>query len=171
MGSRVSSGCNINERPNLLVRPSKIAETGWPIDENSVESRAEMYGSYWGQVFIVGLGGFIGSAGRFAVSGLVQRLFPLSGFPYGTLVVNVIGCLAIGFIGGLLELRQLLTPAQRLFLLVGVLGGFTTFSAFAYATLHLLHAADFARAIANVISNVVFGLTAAWIGHLASQHL
>ncbi len=118
-----------------------------------------------------GYGGFIGSAGRFALSGLVQRWFPLSVFPYGTLAVNVIGCLAIGFIGGLLEQRQILTPSQRLFLLVGVLGGFTTFSAFAYETLNLLHASDFARAIANVVAQVVFGLTVAWIGYLTAQHL
>lgn len=130
-----------------------------------------MYGSYWGQVFIVGLGGFIGSAGRFALSGLVQRWFPLSTFPYGTLAVNVIGCLAIGFIGGIFEQRQILTPLLRLFLLVGVLGGFTTFSAFAYEMLNLLQASDFARAIANVIAQVAFGLTAAWIGYFTAQHL
>ncbi|HIA14272.1 MAG TPA: fluoride efflux transporter CrcB [Nitrospirales bacterium] len=130
-----------------------------------------MYGSYWAQIFVVGLGGFIGSAGRFALSGLVHRLFPLSTFPYGTLAVNVIGCLAIGFISGMLDQRQILTPLLRLFLLVGVLGGFTTFSAFAYETLDLVHASNFARAISNVIAQVVFGLTAAWIGYLTAQHL
>ena len=130
-----------------------------------------MFGTYWGQVVIVGLGGFIGSAGRFAVSGLVQRVFPLNTFPYGTLVVNVVGCLAIGFLAGLLEVRQVLTPSQRLFLVVGVLGGFTTFSAFAYETLNLLQTSDFARAMANVIAQVTFGLTAAWIGYLTAQQL
>ena len=127
--------------------------------------------TYWGQIVIVGLGGFIGSAGRFTLSEFVHRLFPLSTFPYGTLIVNVIGCLAIGVIGGALDQRQIMTPLLRLFLLVGVLGGFTTFSAFAYETLNLVHASNFIRAIANIITQVVFGLTAAWIGYLTTQHL
>ncbi len=130
-----------------------------------------MTGSYWGQIIIVGFGGFIGSAGRFAVNTFIERTFPLTVFPYGTLAVNVIGCLAIGFIGGMLELRQILTPSGRLFFLVGVLGGFTTFSAFAYETLALLQTSDFARATANVIAQMLFGLMAAWVGYFTAQHL
>ncbi len=86
-------------------------------------------------------------------------------------MVNVIGCLAIGFVAGLLELREILTPSQRLFLLVGVLGGFTTFSAFAYETLNLMQASDIARAIANVAAQVILGLLAAWLGYLTAQSL
>jgi len=123
-----------------------------------------------GQVVLVGLGGFVGSAARYVVSVLVQRVSPDS-FPYGTLVVNVAGCLAIGFLGGLMETRQLLGPGQRLFLLIGVLGGFTTYSTFAYETLGLTHMADFGKALLNVAAHVVLGMAAAWLGYLAAEQI
>ena len=71
------------------------------------------------QVMLVGAGGFVGSALRYVVSVWVQRLAATGGFPYGTLAVNVIGCLLIGLLGGLAEYRQVLNPGQRLFLMVG----------------------------------------------------
>ena len=129
-----------------------------------------MYGTYFGQVLLVGFGGFVGSAARFMVSGLVQRT-TLSAFPYGTLTVNLLGCLAIGFLGGLLEARQVLGPSQRLFLLVGVLGGFTTFSTFAYETLSLLHASEVGKSLASVGAHVVLGMAAAWIAYIGAQSL
>ena len=92
---------------------------------------------FFGQMILVGLGGFFGSGLRFALGGWVQRLFPYSQLPLGTLTVNVVGCLFIGFLGGLAEQRQLMDTGLRLFLLVGVLGGFTTFSTFAYESLAL----------------------------------
>ncbi|MEM7351082.1 MAG: fluoride efflux transporter CrcB [Acidobacteriota bacterium] len=127
--------------------------------------------SYFGRVLLVGLGGFVGSSARFMVSGLVHRLLPHSAFPLGTLTVNVVGCLVIGFLGGLMELRQILGPAQRLFLLVGVLGGFTTFSSFAYETLDLIHATQAARAGLNIAAQVLLGLGAAWVGYAGAQTL
>lgn len=127
--------------------------------------------AYLSQLTLVGMGGFVGSAARFAISGLVQRSLPLSTFPWGTLAVNVLGCLAIGFLGGLLETRQLLSPAWRIFLLIGVLGGFTTFSTFAYETLGLLHESDAVRAAANLAGQIVLGLAAAWAGYAAAQSL
>ncbi len=72
------------------------------------------------------------------ISGWVQRLVVTGVFPYGTLVVNVLGCFLIGILGGLAEYRQVLEPGQRLFLMIGVLGGFTTFSTFAFETLSLM---------------------------------
>ncbi len=128
-----------------------------------------MHESYLGRVVLVGLGGFVGSSARFVASGLVHRWLPLSTFPIGTVAVNVAGCLAIGFLGGLMELRQVLGPAQRLFLLIGVLGGFTTFSTFAWETLSLAHASEVARAAANVVGQVVLGLAAAWLGYVGAQ--
>ena len=130
-----------------------------------------MDSSYLGRVLLVGLGGFVGSSARFVASGLVHRMFPLSTFPIGTFAVNVAGCLAIGFLGGLLELRQMLGPAQRLFLLLGVLGGFTTFSTFAYETLSLAHASEVMKAALNVAGQVLLGLLAAWAGYLGAQTL
>jgi CrcB protein len=112
----------------------------------------------------VGLGGFVGSSLRFMVSGWVHRLPGTSNFPHGTLVVNVVGCLALGFLGGWVEHRQVLSPTTRLFVMIGVLGGFTTFSTFAYETLAFAHGADVARALANIALQVVLGLGAAWLG-------
>jgi len=130
-----------------------------------------MHRSYFGQILLVGLGGFVGSAARFGTTGLVHRMLPMTTFPYGTLVVNVIGCLMIGCLGGLMELRQVLDPSHRLFLLIGVLGSFTTFSTFAYETLGLLHAAEMGRAMLNVVGHVVIGLAAAWLGYVGVQYL
>lgn len=122
-----------------------------------------------GQVVLVGLGGFVGAGARFLLSGLVHRLVPLSAFPFGTLVVNVVGCLAIGFLGGRMEVHQALGPSQRLFILIGVLGGFTTFSTFAYETLGLTQDAEFMKAAVYTVGHVVLGLAAVWIGHAAAQ--
>jgi len=130
-----------------------------------------MIRTYLGQLFVVGLGGFIGAGARFALSGLVHRWLPQATFPHGTLVVNLAGCLAIGFLGGLMEARQLLEPTQRLFLIIGVLGSFTTFSTFAFETLSLAHASDFVRMTINVLAHVVVGLLAAWAGYLLAQQI
>lgn len=116
-------------------------------------------------LLLVGAGGFVGSVGRYLVSGWVHRAVPFAGFPYGTLVVNVLGCLVIGLAGGVVESRQLFGPDLRIFLLIGVLGGFTTFSSFAYESLALARDAELARAFANVAGQVLLGLTAAWLGY------
>jgi len=116
-------------------------------------------------LLFAGLGGFIGSAGRYLIGGWVHGLVPMTSFPIGTLVVNVSGCLLIGLLGGLIEVRQLFGPDLRVFLLIGVLGGFTTFSSFAYETLALTRDAEFGRALLNVGAQVVLGLGAAWLGY------
>jgi CrcB protein len=120
-------------------------------------------------VLWVGFGGFVGSGLRFMISGWVHRLPGTGSFPYGTLVVNVVGCLALGLIGGWAEHRQVLSPAARLFVLIGVLGGFTTFSTFAYETLALATASDLAKAFANIALQLVLGLVAAWVGFSAAR--
>lgn len=124
---------------------------------------------YIQQVIIVGLGGFIGSALRFMISGWTQRLAPFSDFPYGTLAVNVIGCLMIGLLGGLAEYRQVLDAGQRLFVVLGVLGGFTTFSAFSFETLMLAQDGQLLKMAANIVAQVLFGFTAAMVGYLAAR--
>jgi CrcB protein len=127
--------------------------------------------SFLTQLLLVGLGGFVGSSARFALSGLVHRALPMSTFPWGTLAVNVLGCLVIGLLAGLTELHQVLGPTARLFLFIGVLGGFTTFSTFAYETVGLAQASDLARAAANTVGQVVLGLGAAWVGYAAARFL
>jgi len=123
------------------------------------------------QSLLVGAGGFVGAALRFGVSGGVQRLAGFSSFPYGTLAVNVLGCLAIGLLSGLAESRQVLTPEARLLILIGLLGSFTTFSTFGYETLTLLRDGVLLRAAANVALQVGLGLGAAWAGLALSRVL
>ena len=115
--------------------------------------------------FLVGAGGFIGSILRFGMGGLTYRLFPAATLPYGTLAVNLIGCLIIGVLGGIGDARQIAAGELRLFLFIGILGGFTTFSAFGYETLALVRSAELFRATVNVGLHLVLGLTAVWAGY------
>jgi CrcB protein len=112
----------------------------------------------------VGLGGFLGSIGRYLLSGAVYQIFPKLYFPIGTAVVNILGCLLIGFITGLAEVRNLLGPEMRVFLLIGLLGGFTTFSTFGFETFALLRDGASLAALANVLIQVVVGISAVWLG-------
>ena len=121
-------------------------------------------------LLIVGVGGFLGSVLRYWLSGVAQR-WTYGGFPLGTLVVNVVGCLAIGAFWSLVEYREWFSPEQRIFITVGILGGFTTFSAFGYETFMLLRDGEYLSAIANVTANVVIGLTAVTIGWMAAKVL
>jgi len=116
------------------------------------------------QTLLVGAGGFVGAGLRYLVSGWVYQLVPNAGFPWGTLVVNVAGCLVLGLLGGLAEIRGVLSVAARLFLFIGVLGGFTTFSTLAFETVALADGSQMVRAAANVGAHVVLGLGAAWLG-------
>ena len=121
------------------------------------------------QIILVGIGGFIGAVFRFLLSGFVHRLVPLSEFPFGTLAVNVVGCLLIGLLNGLAETRQVIGPELRLFLMIGMLGGFTTFSAFGYETLELIRDAEVSRAMGNVFLQVLLGLVAVWLGDMLGR--
>ena len=114
---------------------------------------------------LVGAGGFVRSVCRFGAGGLVYRILGSTTLPYGTLLVNVAGCFAIGILGGLGDARQVIGTELRLFFFIGVLGGFTTFSAFGYETLALVRAADPSRAVLNVVLHVVAGLLAVWAGY------
>jgi CrcB protein len=118
---------------------------------------------------LVGAGGFIGAICRYGVSGFVQRHAGLSAFPYGTLTVNLAGCFLIGIAVGLVDVRQMFGPEFRLFVLIGILGGFTTYSTFGYETFALLRDADFLRAFGNVIIHVVTGLVFVWLGYVLTS--
>lgn len=116
------------------------------------------------QVSLVALGGALGSVLRFFGSGFAHSLVPGLLFPVGTLAVNVCGSLVIGLVGGLAESRQFLVPELRLFLFTGLLGGFTTFSAFAFESLGLALDAAWPRFVLNVAAQLLLGLGAAWAG-------
>ena len=119
-----------------------------------------------GKILWVGFGGFLGSISRYLLSGYVQHLLRGTGFPYGTLAVNLIGCLGIGFLSQWVETRGFLSPEIRLFVFMGLLGGFTTFSTFSYETMNLWQSGDSAAAFANIVGHVALGLGAAWLGHV-----
>jgi CrcB protein len=119
---------------------------------------------------LVGAGGFVGAIFRYGLSGFVQRSATLSAFPYGTLFVNLLGCLLIGIAVALIDTRQMHHPEFRSFVLVGVLGGFTTYSTFGLETFALLRDAEILRAVTNVAIHVVLGIALVWIGYsLASK--
>jgi CrcB protein len=120
---------------------------------------------------IVAAGGALGSFSRHWVSGWIAGRFGET-FPWGTLLVNVSGCAVIGVLAALTapDGRWLAPDWFRPFVLVGVLGGYTTFSSFSLQTLTLAQDGDWLRAAGNVLGSVVFCLSGVWLGHqLGSQ--
>jgi len=118
------------------------------------------------QILLVGAGGFVGSVLRYLVYRAVERGVPEARFPLDTLIVNVAGCFAIGVLAtrsfGASE------TAARHFLVIGVLGGFTTFSTFGFDSYELAREQGLFAVLANVSLQVVLGLGAVWAGALAS---
>jgi CrcB protein len=127
------------------------------------------------RVVWVALGGAIGSVARYLVQGWVQTAAESRGrlvaFPWGTLVVNLSGCLAIGLLAGLFQERLLVAPETRSFVLIGILGGYTTFSSFGWETLALARDAGFALALGNVVASVALGLAGVWLGAAIARGL
>jgi CrcB protein len=120
------------------------------------------------RLLFIGAGGFLGSVARYLVSGAVQTTMQSETFPYGTLAVNVIGCFVIGAVSHLSESHGAFTADARAFIVVGVLGGFTTFSAFGNETVNLLRDSETWLAWANVVASVAFCLTSVWAGRVAA---
>jgi len=114
------------------------------------------------QLLLIFLAGGCGSLMRYSVAGWAQRLSSGT-FPTGTLVVNTFGCAAIGFLTPLLTGPVLVRAEYRLAVLVGLLGGFTTFSSFGWETVSLAEDGQRWLALANVLASNLFGLTAAWL--------
>ncbi len=117
---------------------------------------------------LVFIGGGIGAAGRYWIDGVVQR-WTGSFLPYGTFVVNSLGCLVIGILMASLEDRFLINPSLRIFLTIGILGGFTTFSTFSYETIAMLRNAEYIYAALNIFITVLTCLTATYVGTLIGK--
>ncbi len=115
------------------------------------------------QTIAIAAGGAVGALMRFWASNGVYALLG-RGFPYGTLSVNVIGSLAMGFLYVMFLERMAVEPEVRAALLVGLLGAFTTFSTFSIETLNLIEQAEYSKALLNMILSVVGCVVAAWIG-------
>ena len=118
----------------------------------------------------IGLGGFLGSISRYWLSTFVHKHMGMD-FPYGTLAVNVIGCFAIGLLMTIFQEHFVENPNIRLFLVIGILGGFTTFSSFSFDTLALMKVGNFLSAGVNVIVSVMVCLSATWIGYYIGESL
>jgi CrcB protein len=120
------------------------------------------------KMIYVGLGGFIGATLRYVTSGVVGRFTSQAQFPFGTFVVNMVGCLLIGFLAGLADSRDLFTTTSRAFVFTGILGAFTTFSTFSYETMGLFQNGQTSPAMINLGLQILLGLIAVWGGvHLS----
>lgn len=120
---------------------------------------------------LTALGGAIGATLRFGIGRWVQDMLGQPGFPYGTLLINVTGCIVFGFIAGLVDKGAAITTEQRTFMLVGILGGYTTFSTFGYDTFALLRDGQLAAALLNVGVQVVAGVLGVWLGMAGARAL
>lgn len=112
----------------------------------------------------IGFGGFLGSISRFTMAHYIHRIAGNAPFPLGTFGVNILGCFLIGFLSEFFEGRFLVQPELRLFLIIGVLGGFTTFSSFSYETISLLREGNMVYAGLNIVGSVILCLLATWLG-------
>ncbi len=119
---------------------------------------------------LVAIGGAVGSMARYGVGLLAGRMVPASGWPWGTLVVNVVGGLAMGLLVGWLGLRAgAAQETVRVFAAVGILGGFTTFSAFSLETVSMIERRDYGLAAAYVGLSVVLAIAAVFAGLIVAR--
>lgn len=123
-----------------------------------------------GRLMWIAFGGAIGSVARYLIDGWVLRLAGTH-FPFGTFAVNVLGCLVFGIVAGAADERFMVAPTGRAFILIGILGGFTTFSTFTFETLQLVRDAQFARATVNVTGQCILAFLAMWAGYTAARTL
>ena len=122
------------------------------------------------QLLLVGLGGFIGSVARYMVSKL-NLYWNVFSIPIGTLTVNVLGSLIIGFLVGVSAKSDIISPGFRLFLMVGVCGGFTTFSSFTLENLTLMQNGQFVSVLLYTGLSIFLGFLAVYIGYITSNLL
>jgi len=120
--------------------------------------------------WLVALGGALGSVGRFLLGPALQRAFNAT-FPVGTLFINVVGSLILGFVLGLAAEGVDVRPEARAFIAIGFCGGFTTFSTFSYEAVRLLEDGEGSRSALYVLTSVVLSISAAFIGLVAARQL
>jgi fluoride exporter len=120
------------------------------------------------QLILIGTGGFMGSVARYLVSRLVARVEWFS-IPVGTLTVNVLGSLLIGFLIGISEKSPILTVEWRMFLMVGLCGGFTTFSSFTGENLMLMRNGQLFPLLLYTTLSILLGFTAVYLGYISTK--
>lgn len=116
------------------------------------------------EILVVAIGGSIGSVARLLLSRLMQILIPFQALPWGIITVNILGCFLIGILYGFFEFKFLINPLWRAGLMIGILGGFTTFSSFSLDTFHFLLRGEFFSAFSNIFISVAFCLLATTLG-------
>jgi CrcB protein len=116
------------------------------------------------RLLFVGLGGFVGTVARYWLSGVIARRYGET-FPLGTLIVNALGCLLIGFLFYLFYDRAIISPTSRTVIFIGLLGGFTTFSSYGLQTFTLLRDGEVFLAFVNVCASNVLCLVLVWLGY------
>jgi CrcB protein len=124
-------------------------------------------GNQMTNILLIGAGGFIGSVLRYLIGGMIQQY--ARSFPLGTLTVNVIGCFVIGLLAQIGESRGLFSDESRAFIFIGILGGFTTFSAFGNETINLMRNDQLINTVINIGGNIILGLLAVWLGRISAN--
>ncbi len=119
-------------------------------------------------LILIGTGGLIGSIARYLTAVYFTKVFP-SAFPYGTFIVNIVGCLVIGLIFGFSEKYSWLTQEWRFFLATGLCGGYTTFSSFAYENIKLIQEGNFLVFALYSIGSFALGLIAVYVGLILTK--
>ena len=122
------------------------------------------------RIILVGVAGLLGTLGRYWLSGLIPKRYGET-FPWGTLVVNAVGCFFMGAVYYLSEERFLISPTVRSVILIGLLGGFTTFSSYGLQTFTLLREGEFGLAVLNVTLSNLLGLLLVWAGYTLMKAL
>jgi CrcB protein len=122
------------------------------------------------KIFLIGFAGFVGTLARYWLSGVLARRYGET-FPLGTLVVNLLGCFLVGLLFYLLQERYLVNQNVRSIVLIGLLGGFTTFSSLGLQTFTLLQDSEIALAALNMVASNVLGLFLVWAGYTLAKAL
>jgi len=122
------------------------------------------------KLLLIGLAGFVGTIGRYWLSGVVARKYGET-FPSGTLVVNLFGCFLVGLLFYLMQERYLVNQNARTIILIGLLGGFTTFSSLGLQTFTLLQDNQIGLAALNLVASNVIGLLLVWAGYTLARAL
>ena len=120
------------------------------------------------KLILIGLAGLVGTLGRYALSGIIARRFGET-FPTGTLVVNIAGCFLAGFLFYLMQERFLVNETMRTVVMIGLLGGFTTFSSFGLQTFTLLRDGEIWFAAVNLVGSNLLGLLMVWAGYTLAK--